>query len=368
MPINIMIVGPMPPPTHGMAVINKRMADLFLSRGWNLAVFDTSPGTLSRSLRVRLKRFTGTLKALIEVANFCLAKDQPICYFPMSGGYGLIFDVIPIAGARIMGARILLHHHSFSYIDDSFIPMKLVTYVSGPRSTHICLSPRMAEALCNRYNMVRRTVPISNAGLMQIPAQPENKRKSCAGQGGTLIVGMLANLSIGKGVVEFIEIASESARRGINVQFVLAGPFESDALKDQLKVRMDSLQNLQYRGAIYGDAKNSFYREIDVLLFPTKYPNEAEPIVVLDALAFGKAVVSYSRGCIGELLEKSGGIAYERDSYMLNSAICQLEEWVKRPELLEAIREKSVARFLQLRSESIQNLETLFARCLDVVK
>jgi glycosyltransferase involved in cell wall biosynthesis len=60
---------------------------------------------------------------------------------------------------------------------------------------------------------------------------------------------------------------------------------------------------LDYVGPIYGDAKDTFFSDLDVFIFPTGYFNEAQPIVLYEAVAAGALVISVDRGAIREQIQ-----------------------------------------------------------------
>jgi glycosyltransferase involved in cell wall biosynthesis len=95
---------------------------------------------------------------------------------------------------------------------------------------------------------------------------------------------------------------------------VLAGPAPSPAEEALVRQALSELgDRLEWRGAVHGDAKLRFFRDIDVFVFPTRYPYEAQPNVVLEALSAGNHVVAPDRGCIREDLERLGGTCVPRE-------------------------------------------------------
>jgi glycosyltransferase involved in cell wall biosynthesis len=63
-----------------------------------------------------------------------------------------------------------------------------------------------------------------------------------------------------------------------------------------------ALPNIKYYGPVLGDAKKEFFAELNTFVFPTRYRNEAEPLVILEALMNGCPVVANNRGCIRSML------------------------------------------------------------------
>jgi len=51
---------------------------------------------------------------------------------------------------------------------------------------------------------------------------------------------------------------------------------------------------------------------VDVLLFPTDYANEAEPLVIHEAIRSGAHVIACERGAIPDILSNGAGLVVPR--------------------------------------------------------
>jgi len=56
------------------------------------------------------------------------------------------------------------------------------------------------------------------------------------------------------------------------------------------------------RGVIKGNEKEKFLIELDIFVFPTFYPFEGLPLVILEAMAAGLPIITTSVGSIPELV------------------------------------------------------------------
>jgi glycosyltransferase involved in cell wall biosynthesis len=90
-------------------------------------------------------------------------------------------------------------------------------------------------------------------------------------------------------VHEFVEVAAEMQRRGHRLRAHLAGPLYDESARRLVPLSVQAIPGFEYRGPLYEAKKVAFYREIDVLLFPTRYRHEAEPLVIHEAMAEGAA-------------------------------------------------------------------------------
>ena len=66
----------------------------------------------------------------------------------------------------------------------------------------------------------------------------------------------------------------------------------------------DGSPQLEYRGFVSGQAKETLFEESDCLLFPTYYQAEALPLVLIEAMARGLPVITTDWRMIPALLPK----------------------------------------------------------------
>ena len=103
-----------------------------------------------------------------------------------------------------------------------------------------------------------------------------------------------------KAFFHFLDLARKSHINRLEINFVLAGPIDDP--DDLIKVNeySNDLPNIEYLGPLYGRDKNNFYKKLDAFIFPTEYKNEAQPIVLYEAMAASVPIISIQRGCISD--------------------------------------------------------------------
>ena len=141
---------------------------------------------------------------------------------------------------------------------------------------------------------------------------------------------------------------------------ILAGPPDGDAERAAIYSACRELgPRLEYRGPLYGEAKQAFFRAVDVFVFPTRYANEAQPAVVFEALAHGVPVLSYDRGCIANQIGSCGSVQV-RDAEFLLFALDWLKAHCKSPTTLAQLKRDACETFRRDQQESINYLSALF--------
>src|SRR2546423_3978177 len=180
----------------------------------------------------------------------------------------------------------------------------------------------MGDMLRRRYHPRAKIVVVSNAAFIDAPVDDSQPRKQL------LRIGFLANISEEKGIFRFLDVAETFLDYDKTRIAVIAGNFERDSLRNLVLQRISKSPNVRYIGPVYAKAKAAFFSSIDVLLFPSTYRNEAEPLTIYEALAAGVPVISTARGCIADMLAGNtvGPVQHAED--FVNVASQQLKTWM----------------------------------------
>jgi glycosyltransferase involved in cell wall biosynthesis len=317
----IIMIGAFPPPVHGMANVNKAMYLLLSSKSDKVVVIDISASTLQRSTLARLERLYRVLLGMFTLLRKC-ERHRSTIYMSVSGGSGQLYEVLYILLSKAFCAKLVLHHHSFAYLNN--VPsamMKLLTSVAGRRALHVCLSASMAKRLRILYPSATSTFTLSNVAFLGGNAGANSPKQRLA------TVGFLSNISEEKGVFHFLALCKALHQSGLPVTCILSGPFQDADSEVAVKDLLAELPNTTYIGPVYGTKKEAFFASVDALVFPTIYSNEAEPLTILEALAHSIPVIAYGRGAIPEILEPLYGLAVGIDDAFTEPALGQLKHW-----------------------------------------
>jgi len=245
-----------------------------------------------------------------------LGKREVVLYLALSGGMGQLIDGLYVLVAKLLRHRIFVHHHSFAYIDRPRLLNRLL-FRCLRGATHIVLSAGMGEGLIRVFGLDRAAMRVvSNAALFPSVITGDSASNESPRP---LNIGFLSNITFEKGFVEFFKALDLLRARGLPYHAHMAGPVAPDARATFDRMLSDST-NVTYAGAIYGLAKQEFYRRLDVLLFPTKYVNEAEPLVIHEALREGVFTIACDRGAIAEILRNDAGLVLPEKAFVEGAA------------------------------------------------
>jgi glycosyltransferase involved in cell wall biosynthesis len=290
--------GPLPPPTHGMAVVNAQMVGL-LGRYGDVYVGDISPGGLQRGVPYHVRKAARVLRALMRLPAARLSGCVRL-YGSPDEGWGGIWTAMLVLAGRVCGMQVTLHHHSYRYLLRPTLLMKVIAAFAGTSARHVVLGEDMAEKLSALYPGAQNVVICENT--VAAPSRP-----LVASERPQIVVGILANLSADKGALAFLQSVMAMLDAGMNIRAILAGPVSDRNVETAIDEACRKYGNkIVAIGAVHGDAKEKFFEDIDLFLFPTQYRTEAFPLVLMESLVRGVPVLAYRRGCIGALDGQAG--------------------------------------------------------------
>ncbi|MEY9762072.1 glycosyltransferase involved in cell wall biosynthesis [Bradyrhizobium ottawaense] len=295
----VLAIGQVPPPITGFALITGQMIER-IARHSDVKVVNVSPPAAGGSLWKHLHKAKQVLKGC-----WCVLRNrhpQKILYIGCEGDWGLLYTILVVAIASLRSYRILLHHHSFSYIDRRFRLMQLILWIGRAHTEHIFLCETMQSRFSDRYGKLAAARIISNAAFV-----PPSSNKIARSSSGPLRIGLLSNLTREKGLHTFLELIAQARSCHPEIVGVLAGPMAANEDIARVEIAKKELgTSLEYLGPLFGKAKEDFYNDIDLFVFPTEYANEAQPTVLFEAQAAGNRIVSFNRGCISDQLREHG--------------------------------------------------------------
>lgn len=347
----VVAVGPLPPPVHGMSAVTQQVVSRF-ARVVRVAVADTSGGSLLRSRNYHWTRLCRNLGAATKVLVNS-ARPGRLCYLACDNGYGMIYSTAIALVARLCRYRLIIHHHSYAYAERQAWGARMLTAAAGRGAVHIVFSDDMQRRLSSLYPAARRFHRLSNAAFIERPRMAEKEA------GRSLRLGHLSNLSPQKGLPTVLSVFKALSAEGLPCELSLAGPATAEAAALIAEAAADFGPALRYVGPVTAAQKALFFAGLDVFLFPTTWTHEAEPLVVLEALAHGVPVVAFRRGVIGNLLEHSGGIAIDPTEDFLSHAIPYLRGIAGDQGRLRQISMASARRFVELQEGALSQFEAM---------
>jgi glycosyltransferase involved in cell wall biosynthesis len=344
---------------HGQAVTTAFLRDRLVERGGALTVVDDGPGG-ARGIVAARRRLGAVLRPLgTLVAAAFGRRGGGVAYLSVNANRGMVLTALLAGAARLAGRTIVLHHHTASHLARPRRVMRLLARAAGPSAVHVCVCATMAARLRALYApAVQRTDVLSNIVTLDAAAPPASRTPPPV-----VRLGHLSNLSFEKGLTETVATLAALEARGVAARLVLAGPpVDAEVAAFLARVRAEFGARIEHRGPVYGAEKARFFADLDVFLFPTRYPNETQGIVNLEALAHGVPVVAYARCCISEDIDADAGLAVPLDAEFAAHAAAWIAAACGEPAARLERGARARARFETLHRAAAAELDRLLAR------
>lgn len=302
---NVLFIGVLPTPIHGASQINRLAVDHLKKLKFDVTELDTFSFTRSTS-RFPIPHMVTRALRCVSILIYLISKFKTLpksWYISLSGGGGLIFDLIYALCGRALGVRMTMHHHSYAYLNNHSVFFSLITkVVGGAPNQHIFLSPKMKTLALKKYPNLAGGIntAVSNVGLLFGFLQQNSKSPRFIDKS-FVTIGYLANITKEKGAHDFLDLAGTFRNDMRNINFVMAGPCADLALLKRIEIEKNRSTVFSYIGPVYGKDKADFFSEVDLFVFPSRYRNEAEPLVLIEAGYYGCEILSTDIGSISEM-------------------------------------------------------------------
>lgn len=299
-PIKILALAQLPPPIHGVTLMSCKVHSV-LKEEPQCSVEQLWMGgasNLDDINRRSVRKALAFLRFLSTLGYWAIrGKRHDVAYVTLAPwSHAAIRDALLAMGAKFVARRTLVHLHGEgldAVLGGTTLQSGLMRWLLKGCEL-ITASPSAVEKahesrIFAKASILNNTVPD--------PGPFERERR------GELRVGYLANLDPRKGAIRFVEAIAAMREGGIPIEGVMGGaatPFLSeDALRNLIEERGLS-GNIHVLGPLYGEAKDAFYKSIDLFLYPTKHDHA--PLVVLEALSYAVVPIVYEQGAIAAMV------------------------------------------------------------------
>lgn len=131
----------------------------------------------------------------------------------------------------------------------------------------------------------------------------------------------LSNFIRSKGYDVVLQLAKKEKERVAQgdtqkFHFHFAGKFFDDAEKEYFEnfIEQNSLSNyIIYHGVVGGKEKRNLLNICDIFMLPTRYPNEGQPISILEAMGNGMFIITTDHAGIPDIVSNENGIVLKKE-------------------------------------------------------
>ncbi|MFC5652892.1 glycosyltransferase family 4 protein [Paenibacillus solisilvae] len=347
----ICLIGQFPPPIHGLSkalqtIINsKQFNDKYLltyvdiKDNKRIASHMTEVGRADADIyyfTISQTKF-GNLRDMFILWRLLKKKKKVVIHY--HGGYykELYKQFNPIQ--RMMNKKLI------SQIDIMIVLSKglidLFTGVINPQKIRICENCIEDDVLLSEREFTNK-VNLLKQGKEQLE------------------VIYLSNFIKSKGYFDILQAANQLKDQ--NVIFHFAGKFFSEADKEEFLdyVKQNRLENVvRYHGVVMGEQKKNLLIQSDVFALPTYYPNEGQPISIIEAMGNGLTIISTNHAGIPDIVSSDNGYLIKPQSPEDIAAVIQnlLQDRSKLTTFAQQNRKTALTKFKE--SDYINRLEVI---------
>lgn len=304
----VIVVGPTPPPYHGVSVATDLILTGLESRARKVLHIETKR-PLAVGGRVRWAAVRRDTTVILLLAKYLANQRPDIVYMPISQTrLGLMRDAVLIAVARMYGAKVVVHLHGSSFRRLYERSPGLLRAIIRSALRSVSGSVVLGHSTRSEFAglVPEGTIYVVPNGAVD-PGVYRQKLTSRQAENGSvsrppLQVVYLSNLMRAKGYLDLLSAAVECRRRGVPIKVRLAGDWVDDsrmiALQMVHRERID--HDVEFVGVVTGPDKWHLLAKSDVFVLPSY--DEGQPVSIIEAMAAGLPVISTPVGCIGEMV------------------------------------------------------------------
>lgn len=300
----ILVIGPTPPPHHGVSMATQAILESDLARQFRLSLVDSAD---RRGIEHVDK--PDLYDAMLFVRQWCqvvtkLMTERPaLVYLPISQWLvGFVRDSLFILPGLCCGARMVLHLHGSNFrhwYEGQSRPIQTFVRFILRRVAHVVVLGESFRGIFEGLIPVDRISVVPNGVHWEGPGKPVGDTavgKRCR----ILYLGTVTRL---KGVFVLLASIPQVVQVRDDVEFVFAGPWfrQEEESEASTFIHQHGLERcVTFTGPVTTENdKRRIYESADVFVFPG-LQQEGHPLVVLEAMAAGLPVIYTNRGCLRE--------------------------------------------------------------------
>jgi glycosyltransferase involved in cell wall biosynthesis len=349
----VLIIGPLPPPVHGVTVAVSRLLRLKELAPFDMIHLDTSDHRpISTIGKNDMVNYILSIKSYIEMLKILLKNRPSSVYVIISQSFlGFARDSIYIIlGKIICRSRIIIHLHGgyFNnfYHSSNILTKKYVDLIMRHVNKAIVLSQCFKNIFSkwlkeDQIEIVHNCCePIIERVGQRVYGENSAKRQ-------IQNITFLSNLIPEKGVFEFVKAGVECLKSYPHLVFWIGGAWldEQSDLRNEIKKMINSSEetrnNIREIGYVFGKEKNDLLFKTDILVLPTYYIYEGSPTVIIEAMAGGIPVIATDHAGIPDLVvDKETGFLVPKKDF---NSIVDRVKWLIQNQ--DAYKEMSIKSF-----------------------
>lgn len=298
-----------PPPMHGLS---KAVQTLFNSR-------------LNKRYGFTKIDITHNFKILSTIYKLLTTKADIIYFTPSQTRGGNLRDLFLLKFIHLRHKRCIAHIHGGYYrtLVDKDLPLwqKQMNYNAVSRLAGGIVLGKSLRWIFEGMLSDDRIFVCPNCVDDEFLADSIEDKLALMRNDKKLHILYLSNFIETKGYMEVLTLAQMAKQREDDDKFAFhfAGKFFSEDVKKYFMDEIANLKNVQYHGIVGGQGKVDLLLRSNIFILLTRYPNEGQPISILEAMGNGMAIVTTNHAGIPEIAGPENGFVCNKNHIELEA-------------------------------------------------
>ena len=290
-----------PPPFGGGEIRARQLANYF-SKNPEFLVIENSNKSKNKSNqgKVLLSNIFINIRYIIRNISVVILVRPVLVYMSIPKNLIPLLKVLPVLiTTKLIGGKVVgeLAGRSFYFLETKGLSYWLGLKILKAFNSIRVLGESVNETL--KSHGLTSNIVIDNG--VDVLNQKHNTVKSV--NDASVTIGFVGALHNKKGIYVLVEIANLLKAANVNFTLEIAGEWENNEDKINIKnyIEQNKLnEKVKFLGLIHNEKKWEFYKKIDVFVFPSY--NEGQPLVLIEALAFGIPIICSGVGAIPDTI------------------------------------------------------------------
>ena len=298
----ILFLFPLPPPLHGVSMINKSIfKSKKIKKKFSIFFINSSTTKKYRDIgKFRVFKLLIFIKICLDLIYKLNKFKLDLVYLNLSPhGLGFYKDCFLVFIIKIFNIKIVNHVHGKGIkneVKKNFLIKNFYKFIFNGMDL-ICLSEILRKDVekVKDSSCLIQTVNNFAKKINKIKSVTKNKKTSFI---------FLSNLVPAKGILIFLDAIKILQKKYNRFDFnakIIGGYSDNQSQEIILKKILD-LKNTFILGPKFNEEKFAELSSSDIIVFPTRHKNEAFPIVLLEAMSAKLAIITSDEGGIPDIL------------------------------------------------------------------
>jgi len=305
----VLLIGPVPPPFHGASYAIELLIKSNLSNYYNIKHINTTfVDSIHEFQQFSLKKIGYFFKYFFQIIRTLInLKIDIVIICPAFNRNAFLKDgIYTFICKKIFNKPVIwwVHNSGLEFLNEknNFFG-SLIVYFFKLTTFIVTVGERLQVPL---KKWVNEQVLTHNHNGLPVDGTKANKLHPSP-----VTICYLSNMIESKGWRILFNAAEQICKTHNDVNFHFYGKAESESAHEIISGIFSKTSykgNIRYFGPVYGEDKIEALSNADIFCFPTYYPIEAFPIVILEAMQYSLPVVTTNHAAIPEaIIDGKGG-------------------------------------------------------------